>query len=226
MLDTLLASDRPAGRSPRSTFAALLLHLLLVAAALELTQPSSPAARFISRDTVRLDLGPLPPPAQPRTPGGRDWLAPPPAIPRFPDLPYMPTLDGTRMTRQQLHGAALVGLDPTNVPASPEITAFPFDDRALSLVEVDELPEIRGQLRPGYPETLRRAGITGEVKLEYVIDHTGKADSGSVRVIASTDPGFTMSCIEAVLGASFKPARRAGRPVAVLVRQTIRFEDR
>jgi hypothetical protein len=34
-----------------------------------------------------------------------------------------------------------------------------------------------------------------------------------------------MSCIEAVLGASFKPARRAGRSVAALVRQAIRFQD-
>jgi hypothetical protein len=45
-------------------------------------------------------------------------------------------------------------------------------------------------------------------------------------VIATTDPAFAMSSIEAVLGASFKPALRAGRPVAVLVRQTIRFQDR
>jgi TonB family protein len=130
----------------------------------------------------------------------------------------MPTVDATGLMGRPLHIAALVGAAPAAV--------FPSNDRALLLVEVDELPEIRGRLRPSYPETLRRAGITGEVKLEYVIDQTGRADTGSVRVMATTDPAFAVSSIEAVLDASFKPALRAGRPVAVLVHQTIRFQDR
>ena len=103
---------------------------------------------------------------------------------------------------------------------------LPSDERALSLGEVAQLPELRSPLRPTYPEPLRRAGITGEVKLEYVIDQTGRADTGSVRVMATTDSAFTVSSIEAVLGAGFRPALRAGRPVAVLVRQTIRFQKR
>jgi hypothetical protein len=49
--------------------------------------------------------------------------------------------------------------------------------------------------------------------LEYVIA-TGQADTGSVRVIASTDAVLPVSSIEAGLGASFKPALRAGRPAA------------
>ena len=53
-------------------------------------------------------------------------------------------------------------------------------------------------------------GITGEVKREYVIDQTGRADTGSVRVIPATEPAVAMSSIEAVLDAGFKPARWAG----------------
>jgi hypothetical protein len=37
-------------------------------------------------------------------------------------------------------------------------------------------------------KSLRRAGITGEVKLEYVIGYTGRADTRSVQVIATADP--------------------------------------
>jgi TonB family protein len=181
---------------------------------------------FISRDTVRLEIGPLPSPTRPHTLRPRAWMpAAPGAPPQLPELPYMPTIDAAGL-RHPPHFAALAGVAVAEARLTPEATVFPSDSRALSPVEVDELPEIRGRLRPNYPERLRRAGITGEVKLEYVIAYTGRVDTGSVRVIATTDPAFAMSSIAAVLGTSFKPALRAGRPVAVLVRQTIRFQDR
>ena len=70
------------------------------------------------------------------------------------------------------------------------------------------------------------AHFWGFVRLAYLILPSGRADSASVRVIASTEPAFTTSVIRALLSASFKPARRRGRPVAVLVQQTIRFQNR
>jgi len=104
-------------------------------------------------------------------------------------------------------------------------TADPVGPR-FSTSEVDELPELLGVLSPEYPERLRRAGVSGWVRVVYVILPSGLADSASLRVIASTEPGFTTSVIKALLSASFKPARRRGRPVAVLVQQTIRFQNR
>ena len=207
MFDTLVASNTAPSLSRRSTVAVSLLHLILVVVTIELTQAPPRAVPFISRDTVRRNTGPLPTPDRPDA-----------VRPQVPDLPYMPTVDAAGLMHHPLHIAALAGAAPAAV--------FPSNDRALLLVEVDELPEIRGRLRPSYPEPLRRAGITGEVMLEYVIDQTGRADTGSVRVMATTDPAFAVSSIEAVLDASFKPALRAGQPVAVLVRQTIRFQER
>lgn len=226
MFDTLVASNTAPSLSRRSTVAVSLLHLILVVVTIELTQAPPRAVPFISRDTVRLDTGPLAPPDRPRTAGPRGWLPQPPAAPPFPDLPYMPTVDAVGLRPHPLHIAALARLAAADVPVRTEAAVLPSDDHAPSLGEVDQLPELRSPLRPTYPEPLRRAGITGEVKLEYVIDQTGRADTGSVRVMATTDPAFAVSSIEAVLDASFKPALRAGRPVAVLVLQTIRFQDR
>jgi protein TonB len=96
----------------------------------------------------------------------------------------------------------------------------------FATAEVDQLPELRGSMNPLYPERLKRAGVSGSVQVEYVILPNGRADSASVRVIDSTEPEFTTSVIRAVLSASFKPARRQGRPVPVLVQQTIRFQNR
>jgi TonB family protein len=225
MFDTLLASNTAPSLSSRPTIAASVLHLLLVAVAIDLTQAPSRVVPLISRDTVRLEIGPLPSPTRPHIVPLRTWMsAAPVAPPQLPEVPYMPTVDAAGL--RPLHSAALLGIAFAEVPLRLEAAVFPSDNRALSPVEVDELPEVRGRLRPSYPERLRRAGITGEAKLEYVIAYTGRVDTGSVRVIATTDPTFAMSSIEAVLGASFKPALRAGRPVAVLVRQTIRFQDR
>ena len=225
MFDTLLASNTAPSLSSRSTVAASVLHLLLIVVAIDLTHAPSQVVPLISRDTVRLEIGPLPSPTRPHTVRPRAWMPAAPVAPPLPELPYMPTVDAAGL-RHPPRFAALVGVAVAEVPLRPEAAVFPSDNHALSPVEVDELPEIKGRLRPDYPERLRRAGITGQVNLEYVIAYTGRVDTGSVRVIATTDPAFAMSSIAAVLGASFKPALRAGRPVAVLVRQTIRFRDR
>jgi TonB family protein len=96
----------------------------------------------------------------------------------------------------------------------------------LAAAEVDVLPQLTGHLQPNYPEALRRTGVSGQVVLEYVIGSGGWVDSSSMRILLSTHPAFSTAAIEALHGLRFSPARRSGRAVAVLVRQTIRFEIR
>jgi TonB family protein len=99
-------------------------------------------------------------------------------------------------------------------------------ENVYSAEEVDQVPELSAGMRPEYPEDLQRAGIGGAVLVEYVVLPNGRVDSASIRVISSTDTRFTMSVIECLLAASFKPARRRGLAVPALVQQTIRFENR
>jgi periplasmic protein TonB len=89
--------------------------------------------------------------------------------------------------------------------------------------EVDELPQLQGELVPRYPAALQRTGVSGVVELEYVISLAGHVDPRSIRVLESTHPAFSAAAADAVGHARFRPARRNGRPVAVRVRQTIRF---
>jgi protein TonB len=96
----------------------------------------------------------------------------------------------------------------------------------LAVSEVDQLPELTAKLEPQYPEHLREGGVSGEVQLEYIIQSTGRVEPTSIRIIASDHQAFSQSVVEAVLQARFTPARRTGQPVAVLVRQTIRFQNR
>ena len=96
-------------------------------------------------------------------------------------------------------------------------------DTVLALGDVDRLPEMVEEIRPHYPEALRGVGLSGAVELEYVIGTSGRVDTASVVIRSSSHPLFTQSAIAALGGARFRPALRSGRPVAVLVRQRIRF---
>ena len=221
MLRTLLSSNAAAFPPASPTAVAAVLHLMIVVLAVRLTQSQPLAALPAPRDTIRLQIShPL---AGGRVPGGVPTVRLPPAASLLPTLPVVPPIDH-RFTSEQSPAIAsirseLVGKRAGINQSRPEQSVF-------SDADVDQLPEIRGTLSPEYPEHLRRAGIGGQVVLEYVILPNGRADSASVRVIASTEPAFTRSVIKAVLGAGFKPARRSGATVAVRVRQTIRFRNR
>jgi TonB family protein len=94
----------------------------------------------------------------------------------------------------------------------------------LPVSALDELPALLNDLSPRYPEELRAATVNGEVVVEYVIDRNGRVLANSIRTIRSDHPGFTRSVREALLTARFRPGKRGGRSVPVLVRQRIRFE--
>ena len=93
----------------------------------------------------------------------------------------------------------------------------------FGLGEVDQPPELVGELHPRYPDALRRAGVSGLVRLEYVVGSDGKIEEESIRVLHQSHPAFLLAAVEALRQSRFKPARRSGRPAAALVQQTIRF---
>jgi TonB family protein len=223
MFRTLLASNSAPIPAARPAFAAALLHCLIIISAVRLTASSSPLSIPAPRDTIRLELYRLDDPEQLSAPRAE----PPPSLPVaariVPELPAVPRVDfrfyPTHATPGDLVRAELVP-EPTG-----NIASHPPADSVFSVADVDDLPQVRS-LSPDYPPGLQRAGISGDVMVEYIVGPTGRADSASVRVIASTDPAFTMSVIKSVLSASFKPAHRSGKAVPVLVRQTIRFRNR
>jgi protein TonB len=90
-------------------------------------------------------------------------------------------------------------------------------------VQVTQYP---GAPTPRYPETLREAGIQGEVTLEFVVDTTGRVEQGSVRVLSSTADAFVVSVRDALAGTRYHPALVGGQRVRQLVRQGFVFSLR
>lgn len=98
------------------------------------------------------------------------------------------------------------------------------------VTEVERAPQVLAQpsaeaLRRYYPEEARRQGVEGNVRIELLVGDRGTVER--LRIVERGGSGFD----EAVLAAAdairpqfrFRPAERAGRPVAVWIPWTIKF---
>ena len=102
-------------------------------------------------------------------------------------------------------------------------------DRAVTGLQVrldDGPPVLMSLPELAYPPLLRGAGIEGDVVLEFLVDATGRVDSGSVVIIPSEDPphrAFERPAADAIRGATFRPAVVDGQPVPIRIRQVVAF---
>lgn len=227
MLESLIESRR--ATTYRSALgggtASLLIHSALITGAVYATLRASEVARM-DRPIVEITYpGEKEPPRPPRG-------APPIAGPDFagfrtlrfpinipPEIPA-PNLAAKFDPRDWLgigieNGRAL-GRDTTSPVVSP--------GSVYSTDVVEERPERLAGPLPRYPEILRQAGIGGQVTVECVVDTVGRAEAGSVRIVASSNPLFDQPAREAVAASTFRPGRLAGRAVRVRVQVPITFQ--
>src|SRR5437667_3486219 len=99
-------------------------------------------------------------------------------------------------------------------------------DDVLNESMVDEQPVFLSGPPLQYPNLLRQAGIQGRVMVRAIIDTTGRAEPGSVRVIESPHPGFDQAARNFVLRTRFRPGRVHGRAVRVLIEFPVEFRTR
>ena len=80
-----------------------------------------------------------------------------------------------------------------------------------------------GNKGPLYPRELREAQQEGEVRVQFVVDTTGRAEPKGIKILASTHPFFTVSVQNALLEMTFVPAEYNGHRVRQRVEQPFRF---
>jgi TonB family protein len=83
---------------------------------------------------------------------------------------------------------------------------------AYEIKEVDVKAEITEKKLPGYTKEARRVGVQGIVALKVLLLADGKI--GRVRVIRRLPYGLTENAIRVACEIKFKPAMKAGQPVA------------
>jgi len=94
-------------------------------------------------------------------------------------------------------------------------------DNLFNVGDLDQKPVARVRIDPVYPYEMSRAGINGEVTVEFIINTNG--DVVQTQVMRSSHREFEVPAIQAVQKWKFKPGRKGGRVVNVRASQTLEF---
>lgn len=87
--------------------------------------------------------------------------------------------------------------------------------------QLQNASEMQRVLQRLYPPLLRDAGVTGQTTLKFVIDASGRVESGSVEVVSSSHEGFGSASVQAADRFRFRPAKIGGRNVRVSITMPI-----
>jgi TonB family protein len=106
---------------------------------------------------------------------------------------------------------------PSSLRAASQAGTVPRQQGAVSVRAVP------GSTAPRYPDILRQSGVEGEVTVAFVVDSSGVADAGSLKIVASSHQLFSNAVRNALPEMKFLPAEVNGRKVRQLARQTFLF---
>jgi protein TonB len=86
---------------------------------------------------------------------------------------------------------------------------------------LDQQPVPQFQARPQYPFEMRRAGIAGEVTVDFIVDPEGGVQNAYA--LRSSQHEFEAAAVQAVAKWKFKAGRKAGRAVPTHMQVPIVF---
>ena len=219
----LFASDRKpdATTLTRGGILSLVIHAAVIGGGIFATISARQIAASTKLDTAMVYIQPqepqrvTPPPAELQVPlKGFQTVTVPAIIPTaIPPVSLQEHFDPKDFSGVGVEGGTATGVTPAST------------DQVFSTGEVDQLPALLSAppLDRDYPTLLRQAGITGRVVIEAVIDTSGRAEPTSIQVIQSVHPGFNDAARRWMTRALFRPARKSGQPVRVLVTQALDY---
>jgi protein TonB len=74
-----------------------------------------------------------------------------------------------------------------------------------------------------YPEAMRSSAVEGRVEAQFVVNESGRVETGTFKVLNSTNEAFTQAVREALLRMRFRPAQIGKTNVAQVVQQAFVF---
>jgi protein TonB len=93
--------------------------------------------------------------------------------------------------------------------------------KVFDISMLDVTPSAKFQARPQYPFEMRRAGIAGEVVVDFIVDTNG--DVQNAFALRSSQREFEAAAVQAVMKWKFKPGRKGGRDVPTHMQVPIVF---
>jgi protein TonB len=83
------------------------------------------------------------------------------------------------------------------------------------------MPQVVREVKPNYPDSVRKEGIRGSVTLEAVVKKDGTV--GDVKVKKPLHPELDEEAVKAMKQWEFKPGTKDGKPVDVFVDVELTF---
>jgi len=234
MFNNLLESKPKKEKRSGGTVTSVVVHSILVGlavyatanAAIKNEKPRQEKIDFVETPKDEppppKDEPPPPPPpdvvAAPPPPKGFQVLTAPVEIPDvIPDIDLSKKVtDEADFSGKGAAGGVAKGVEGGKAVVQSDQPYFEFQ------VEKPVVPA-PGSVQPRYPDMLRQAGVEGEVLAQFVVDTTGRAESGSLKILKSSHDMFVQSVKNALPQMKFIPAEVGGRKVKQLVQQPFSF---
>lgn len=150
-----------------------------------------------------------------------------PQPPKDPPIIAGPPVEPVEPIERPLTKSTEISDGPVEIIRVPIVLEPPPEVvvRKTVVVGVDIAPPtITHRVEPRYTEPARRAGITGPVILDLIIDTKGRVES--VKVLRGLPLGLTKSAVAAVEQWRFEPSTYKDRPVSVRYILTVHFNLR
>ena len=234
MFNNLLESKPKKEKRGGGTVTSIVLHSILVGlavyatanAAIKNEKPRQEKIDFVETPKdepppPKEEPPPPPPPdvvAAPPPPKGFQVLTAPVEIPDvIPDIDLSKKVtDEADFSGKGVAGGVAKGVEGGKAVVQSDQPYFEFQ------VEKPVVPA-PGSISPRYPDMLRQAGVEGEVLAQFVVDTTGRAEPGSLKILKSSHDMFVQSVKNALPQMKFIPAEVGGRKVKQLVQQPFTF---
>lgn len=226
MLGTLLESRKPSPRRRGATVMSGIAHcMLLIGLVMARAQGTSAGmSKPVATNVVYVAAKPQEPNTAPRS------LVKP--LREMLDFPRLPSVFVDRVPIDDaLNPTRLLGDIGTSFPTTGTIItrdSLPpvggVGDVMTAMAVDQQVELIPGQRPPRYPFALERAGITGDVVAQFVVDTTGRVERASVDIQQATHAEFARAVQERLAALRFVPARARGHAVRQLVEQRFHFE--
>jgi protein TonB len=204
----------------------------------KLPEPPKPALPEPSKPEPPKPEAPAPPVATPAVrpppPRGFQELIPPREPPTvLPEVDVSaPAVDPSDFSGLGQAGGVANGVEggtPQNVavPSEPAAPAEGEPGFAYEIAVLDTRPELQNGSQVGrllqdlYPRMLLRAGIGGQVRLQFVVQPDGRVETSTIQVLTATDPELADASAKVVDRMRFRPGIYKGRPVPVLIQMPV-----
>jgi protein TonB len=227
VFDLLIESKKPVavgGGFGGGTFS-IVLHAVIISGAVYATMHAKEVVREV-RHQIDVTLQTQekkeepPPPKQELAsvvapPKGFQTLSMPTNIP----INIPPPSANTSFNAADFSGVGVEGGVARGITTGPVVRT---DQPYLESV-VEERPELISHPPVHYPEILKQAGIDGHVVVEAIIDTTGHAERGSIKILSTTNQLFEQPSREVVAASVYRPGKISGRAVRVRVQVPLNY---